>query len=224
MKRIAPIYLLCVFALLGSCKSFKNTSASSSSSASQKKQSNNTVFLDNINVTPGDERTSVLNTNPGAPSYTAIKAAKNFDIESAQEVQFKYATMLNVPVEELTNIPLLEDIENWWGTKYCMGGSTQNCIDCSAFTQTIIRDIYSIQLPRTAEEQFNMAAPINYTDLKEGDLVFFQTTGRTISHVGVYLANNKFAHASTSGGVMISDLNEDYWKKRLRAAGRVKRS
>ena len=59
--------------------------------------------------------------------------------------------------------------------------------------------------------------------MQEGDLVFFQTTGRTISHVGVYLANNKFTHASTSGGVMISDLNEDYWKKRFRAAGRVKK-
>jgi lipoprotein Spr len=207
-----------------SCKSFKNTSASSSSSASQKKQSNNTLFLDNINVTPGTDRTSVLNTSPGQPSYTAIKAAKNFDIESAQAVQFKYAMMLDVPVEELTNIPLLEDIENWWGTRYCLGGSTQSCIDCSAFTQIIMHDIYFIQLPRTAEEQFNTADPINYKDLKEGDLVFFQTTGRTISHVGVYLANNKFAHASVSSGVMISDLNEDYWKKRLRAAGRVRRS
>ena len=224
MKRIASIYLLCVIGLFSSCKSFKNTSATSSSSASQKKQSNNSVFLDNVSVTPGADRTSVLNTSPSQPSYTAKNAAKNFDIESAQEVQFKYATMLDVPVEELTNIPLLEDIENWWGTKYCMGGSTQSCIDCSAFTQTIKHDIYAIQLPRTAEEQFNMAAPINYTDLKEGDLVFFQTTGRTISHVGVYLTNNKFAHASTSGGVMISDLNEDYWKKRLRAAGRVRRS
>ena len=180
MKRIAPLYLLCVIGLFSSCKSFKNTSATSSSSASQKKQSNNSVFLDNVSVTPGADRTSVLNTSPSQPSYTAKNAAKNFDIESAQEVQFKYATMLDVPVEELTNIPLLEDIENWWGTKYCMGGSTQSCIDCSAFTQTIMHDIYAIQLPRTAEEQFNMATSINYTDLKEGDLVFFQTTGRII--------------------------------------------
>jgi len=223
MKRISALYLLCAFAFFSSCKSFK-TSATSNASAPQKKQSANSIFLDNISVTPGGGRTSVLNTNSNQPSYTARKAADNFDIESAQAVQIKYATVLDVPVEDLNNIALLQDIDYWWGTKYCMGGSTQNCIDCSAFTQTIIRDIYSIQLPRTAEEQFNAAAPVNYAELQEGDLVFFQTTGRTISHVGIYLTNNKFAHAATSGGVMISDLNEEYWKKRYRAAGRVRKS
>lgn len=226
MKRISTLYLLCAFALLGSCKSFKNLTAKDNSSPAANKQSsknNNAAFLENISVTPGGERTSVLNNTQEAPSYTARRAVENFDIENASVLQFKYATRLDVPVEDITNLPLLQDIEYWWGTKYCMGGSTQSCIDCSAFTQTIIRDIYMVQLPRTAEEQYNSAERIDYTDLKEGDLVFFQTTGRTISHVGVYLTNNKFAHASTSGGVMVSDLNEDYWKKRYRAAGRVKK-
>jgi cell wall-associated NlpC family hydrolase len=222
MKRISALYLLCVLAFFSSCKSLKNTSATGNSSA-QKKQSNNNVFLDNVSVTPGGERSSTLNTSTNKPLYTATKPAKNFDIESVQAVQIKYATMLDVPIEDISNVALFQDIDYWWGTKYCMGGSTQNCIDCSAFTQTIIKDIYSIQLPRTAEDQFNIVTPVEYTDLQEGDLVFFQTTGRTISHVGVYLANNKFVHASTSGGVMISDLNEDYWKKRFRAAGRVRK-
>ncbi|CAN5576243.1 hypothetical protein BH10BAC2_BH10BAC2_10260 [soil metagenome] len=226
MKRISTLYLLCAFAFFSSCKSFKNLTAKDNSPATGSKQSSkksNSVFLDNISVTPGEERSSALNTITDKSSYTARKAASNFDLESAPLVQIKYAMMLDVPVEDLTNIPLLEDIEYWWGTKYCMGGSTQSCIDCSAFTQAIIRDIYAVQLPRTAEEQYNTSEHIDYTDLKEGDLVFFQTTGRTVSHVGVYLTNNKFAHAATSGGVMISDLNEDYWKKRYRAAGRVKK-
>lgn len=228
MKRISTLYLLCAMAFFSSCKSFKNLTAKDTSSAATNKQSSknsNSAFLDNISVTPGGERTSEINTNTlrDAPSYTARATVKNFDIESASVLQFKYATMLDVPVEDMTNLPLLQDIEYWWGTKYCMGGSTQSCIDCSAFTQTIIRDIYTVQLPRTAEEQYNIAEHIDYSDLKEGDLVFFQTTGRTISHVGIYLTNNKFAHAATSGGVMVSDLNEDYWKKRYRAAGRVKK-
>lgn len=198
-------------------------STSATSNTTPKKKAGSTVFLDNISVTPGEERTSAINTSKSKNDYTPANKSANVDMESAQAVQIKYATMLDVPVEDVTNVSLFKDIDYWWGTKYCMGGSTQNCIDCSSFTQTIIRDIYSIQIPRTAEEQYSAATPINYADLQEGDLVFFQTTGRTISHVGVYLANNKFVHASTSGGVMISDLNEDYWKKRYRAAGRVKK-
>ena len=225
MKRISYIYILCAICFFSSCKSFKNLTAKDSSSSQRSKPANNNVvFLDNVSVTPGDERSSTLTSGSAKPTYTTRNTVNsNFNIESAQGLQIKYATVLDVPVEDLTNIPLLQDIDYWWGTRYCMGGSTQNCIDCSAFTQTIIKDIYSIQLPRTAEEQYNAATPLNYVDLKEGDLVFFQTSGRTISHVGVYIANNKFAHASTSGGVMISDLNEEYWKKRYRAAGRVKK-
>lgn len=219
MKSISTLYLLCAFAFFCSCKSLKSTSAASSATP---KKPGKTKFLD-ISVTPGEERTSTITSGKSKVAYTPVSNSKNVDIESTQAVQIKYATMLDVPVEDVTNISLFQDIDNWWGTRYCMGGSTQNCIDCSAFTQTIIKDIYAIQIPRTAEEQYNSATPINYSDLQEGDLVFFQTTGRTISHVGVYLANNKFAHASTSGGVMISDLNEDYWKKRYRAAGRVRK-
>ncbi|MFX8817301.1 NlpC/P60 family protein, partial [Acinetobacter baumannii] len=79
-----------------------------------------------------------------------------------------------------------------WGTRYCMGGSTENCIDCSAFTQIILREIYAQTLPRTSQEQYNIAKRVEYEDLQEGDLVFFSAGGRSITHVGVYLQNNKF--------------------------------
>ncbi|MBA5790819.1 C40 family peptidase, partial [Escherichia coli] len=69
--------------------------------------------------------------------------------------------------------PLFELIDKWWGTKYCMGGSTENCIDCSAFTQVILREIYAQTLPRTSQEQYNIAKRVEYEDLQEGDLVFF---------------------------------------------------
>jgi cell wall-associated NlpC family hydrolase len=75
--------------------------------------------------------------------------------------------------------------------------------------------------PRTSQEQFNSCEKIELEDLREGDLVFFNTAGSDVSHVGVYLLNNKFVHAATSGGVMISDLNEKYWQPRFRGAGRV---
>jgi cell wall-associated NlpC family hydrolase len=138
-------------------------------------------------------------------------------------LQVKYAILLDVVAEKLTNRPLLEVMDKWWGTRYCFGGSTENCIDCSAFTQLVSREVFHLSLPRTAQEQYNTIELIEKDELKEGDLVFFHTRGRksAITHVGVYLTNNKFVHASTSNGVSISDLDESYWKPRFRAGGRM---
>ena len=144
------------------------------------------------------------------------------DIERADWLQLKYAIMLDANVEKLNNVSMLKTIDDWWGTRYCMGGSTKNCIDCSAFTQVVLQDVYGASLPRTAQEQFNYTERVTLEDLSEGDLVFFNTSGRGISHVGIYLHNNKFVHAATSGGVMVSDLNDSYWQPRFRGAGRVR--
>ena len=130
--------------------------------------------------------------------------------------------MLDASVEKLTNVSLLKSINQWWGTRYCMGGSTQNCIDCSSLTQYLLRDVYNVTIPRTAQEQYDSSERINMEDLQEGDLVFFRTTGRGISHVGVYILDNKFVHAATSSGVTVSDLNDTYWKAKYRGAGRVR--
>ncbi|MFM7358496.1 MAG: C40 family peptidase [Sediminibacterium sp.] len=139
-------------------------------------------------------------------------------------LQIKYAILLDVVAEKLTNTSLLQVMDTWWGTRYCMGGSTDNCIDCSAFVQILYRDVYQFALPRTAREQYDASELIDKDELKEGDLVFFHTTGRrnAITHVGVYLLNNKFVHASSSIGVGISDLDEPYWKSRYKGAGRLK--
>jgi lipoprotein Spr len=143
------------------------------------------------------------------------------DIERADWLQLKYAIMLDANVEKLTNIYLLKLIDEWWGTSYCLGGSTKNCIDCSAFTQLITQSVFNINIPRTAQEQYNHSKHINLEELNEGDLVFFNTGSRDVSHVGIYLLNNKFVHAATSGGVMVNDLNDTYWKARYKGAGRV---
>jgi cell wall-associated NlpC family hydrolase len=131
--------------------------------------------------------------------------------------------MLNVAVEELTNYRLLEFIEEWYGTRYVYGGSTKRGIDCSAFSGTLQATVFGRTLPRIAQDQFLYSERISRTRLREGDLVFFNTIGG-ISHVGVYLKNNKFIHASSSHGVTISDLNDTYYSKRFIAAGRVRSS
>jgi lipoprotein Spr len=159
-------------------------------------------------------------------SLTGLRPAENLYVtqESPAFLQIKYGILLDVVAEKLTNPSLLQVMDTWWGTRYCLGGSTDNCIDCSAFVQVLYRDVYQIPLPRTAHEQYAASELIEKDELKEGDLVFFHTRGRknAITHVGIYLQNNKFLHASTSNGVSISDLDESYWKPRFRGGGRLK--
>ena len=84
-----------------------------------------------------------------------------------------------------------------------------------------MQDVYNVNVTSTAQEQYKSSQHINLEELEEGDLVFFNTNGGSdMSHVGVYMLNNKFVHAATSGGVMVSDLNDSYWKPRYRGAGR----
>ncbi len=231
IKRLS--YNLLFVLILTGCRQFKAlTSQDRSASVSvDKKQGEKKVrFLDNISLIPGRATSKHAAVGPDI-STKKTKKGDNLkmpaaigpagDIERADWLQLKYAIMLDANVEKLHNVNLLKIIDEWWGTSYCMGGSTKSCIDCSALTQVIIQSIYSINLPRTAQEQYNYSKHIGLEDLNEGDLVFFNTGGRDISHVGVYLLNNKFVHAATSGGVMVSDLNDSYWKARYKGAGRV---
>jgi lipoprotein Spr len=217
-----------------SCKSLHKITATDNSvtkTSAKKVHRKELKFIDDIEVTPGyvvtskhKTATSSHQTNQETVSHIAPDPDFKANIEKSDWLQLKYAVILDATVEKLTNIALFKKMEEWWGTKYCMGGNTKDCIDCSAFTQTILADVYSTKLPRTAQEQYDMSEKIELEDLKEGDLVFFHTGGRRsreVSHVGVYIANNKFANASTSGGVTISDLNDPYWKIRFRGAGRV---
>lgn len=158
------------------------------------------------------------NINYNSSGKPVILPASN--TESVSMLQMKYNQLLDQEVETTLNEPLYRFIDDWWGTPYRMGGLTKNGIDCSGFVFTCFISVYKIELPRTAYEQRQTCEKISKADLQEGDLVFFNTRGGT-SHVGIYLSNNKFVHASTSGGVMISDLNEEYWSKKYLASGRV---
>ncbi|MGC4103374.1 C40 family peptidase [Ferruginibacter sp.] len=140
-------------------------------------------------------------------------------IESCTALQFKYAQLLDIDVELLTNTKLFEVIEDWWGTRYRYGGTTKKGIDCSAFTGTLLNEVFGLALPRTARDQYASCDKIEREDLQEGDLVFFNTRGG-VSHVGVYLANGYFVHSSVHGGVTISSLDEDYYNRKYIGGGR----
>lgn len=228
-------YCLLSVALLSSCSHFKAITSKDNSAASRPSKKSNSKkprFLD-MSVSPGQAVTSSHDMSASMPSFEERKKQRDeynanihtslnsLNIEKADFLQLKYAIVLDATVENLTNVNLLKSIDEWWGTSYCMGGSTKNCIDCSAFTQIMMQNVYNVNVPRTAQEQYNSSRQISVEDLSEGDLVFFNTNGgRDITHVGIYLFNNKFVHAATSAGVMVSDLNDIYWKPRYKGAGR----
>ena len=107
------------------------------------------------------------------------------------------------------------------GAPYKFGGSTVRGIDCSSYVRKVY-EFFDIALPRTAREQSTIGVSIDREELEEGDLVFFQTR-RPIGHVGIYIGNNEFVHASRGSKVVrIDSMDEPYYQKRFRRAVRVK--
>lgn len=188
-------------------------------------------FLDNITVQASSDQNNASDPKAVFSKTTLFKDEKKpvtpavmaetteSAIENASGLQLKYALLLDVEVEQAVSLNLFKVIDEWMGTRYRLGGTTKSGIDCSALMQILFASLYGINLPRTAREQYDFSKKVSRTELKEGDLVFFNTIGG-VSHVGMYLQNNKFIHASTSG-VTISDLYDEYWSRKFIGVGRV---
>lgn len=121
------------------------------------------------------------------------------------------------PSEHIASI--VSAASNLQGTPYCFGGTTTSCFDCSGFVSHCFATA-GVVLPRTTREMYTIGQRV-IDGLVVGDLVFFNTTGREVSHVGIYLGENRFVHASTSQGVIVSALTESYWQQRYLGARRL---
>ncbi|PZP51968.1 MAG: hypothetical protein DI598_01905 [Pseudopedobacter saltans] len=207
---------------LTSCSALKSTNSSTA-------RNDRPRFIDGIEVTPGMSSTQIKHLEKEVKRNEKLEARQakvntenNLSTESSTALQAKYCVILDVPIETMSEDgALLREVDDWWGTPYRMGGNTKKGIDCSAFSQIVLQDIYETSIPRTAQQQYdNSVHPSSDQQLQKGDLVFFGTSKNNVTHVGVYITNNKFVHASSSKGVMISDLNEKYWEKRFVGSGR----
>lgn len=123
----------------------------------------------------------------------------------------------------LSQRKVMDFVMEWLGRPYRFGGSSADGIDCSAFMQALFRACAGALLPRTAQEQFAYGQPIERAEeLRFGDLIFFHTRSHAwVSHVGIYLGDNLFAHASSRYGVTISSLESTYYRKRFLGGRRL---
>ena len=245
VRQILPAIAAVIF--LSSCSTFKSlnfTSNKQVTTSVQQLDAPRTKFIDEIAVTPvvAQQQTRLEKTEPKSGPAASIAdrtvnipepvkqevaqpekavVTREAEIESASDVQFKYAVLMNTEVESLPSKQLLESVDEWYGVRYRTGGNTKSGVDCSGFTVAVYSAVFGIMLPRVSRDQHRISRKISTTELQQGDLVFFNTNGRGVSHVGIYLGNNKFIHASVSKGVMVNDLFEPYYLKRYIGAGRI---
>jgi cell wall-associated NlpC family hydrolase len=116
---------------------------------------------------------------------------------------------------------IISAVDKYLGIPYKWGGEDLAGMDCSGFTRCVFRDAAGLNLPHSAKEQFDLGRKIQLDEIQTGDLIFFNINKITISHVGIYIGNGKFAHASETSGVTTTDLSDKYYTKTFRGARRL---
>ena len=146
-----------------------------------------------------------------------VPAVVPAEVESRGE---KPVGTLGIPLGEGDNVQLYNAIAEWIGTPYRYGGTTKEGVDCSAFVGHIYKEVYGIRLHRVADDMRKDFTLVSRSELSEGDVVFFTNSKGRVSHVGIYLKEGLFAHASTSRGVIVSRLDDRYWSAHFYRGGK----
>ena len=163
------------------------------------------------------KKTVTTKTNNAAKANEAAISRNKTD-SSIEAVKQK----LCISDKEIANSKLYAFICEWYGVPYKYGGCQKTGIDCSCFTTVLVGSVYGKKLERTADGIYNGCYKILPNEMKEGDLVFFKINGNKVSHVGVYLKDKLFVHASTIKGVIINSMNEAYYKTYFHSGGHLK--
>jgi cell wall-associated NlpC family hydrolase len=141
-------------------------------------------------------------------------------LSAAEQVFYaEQSALLGFRLQGTEDPVLLWEVTSWMGTPYRFGGNSRQGADCSGFVQQVYRSVYDYSLPRSADEMARYSSRLRQRRLNEGDLVFFRTKRRKISHVGIYLGQGYFIHVSTSRGVMVNHLDETYYSRTFAYGG-----
>lgn len=150
------------------------------------------------------------------------KVITDFDKVNDKSKVSTVAGLLGMEERDVRKKELYRFVADWYGTPYKYGGCDKKGTDCSCFVGALYASVYNKKLPRTADQMEADCERVKEHHVKEGDLIFFKIKSKKVTHVGVYLRNNKFVHASTSKGVIINDINDAYYKKYFSGFGRTK--
>lgn len=204
--------------LLNSCSSTSQSERYNKPEEAEGKSHSSVRFTSNENR----DTTSYNNLPDELPEFDEVPV-EDFPINTKEFVG-KYEQLGNLSTALTTREKILFEIITYLDTPYKYGGVDRNGIDCSAFTQLVFQTSLGLDLPRTASQQFEMGENISSEDdLEFGDLIFFNTTRRSYpGHVGIYMGENLFAHASRSLGVTVSSLQSSYYKTRYVGGRRIK--
>ncbi len=112
------------------------------------------------------------------------------------------------------------EVRQWEGTPHQWGGTSRNGIDCSGFVMVIYKTLFNIRLPRSTKHQIRIGTQIRQNQLRAGDLIFFMSS-ENMRHVGIYLSKGEFAHTSGSNSVMISCMDDCYWRNTYETSRRI---
>ena len=179
-------------------------------------------------VLEGDTLPVQARVEAARPSLEVINLAKaitSFRIDPANQADLAEAAATSELRRGNMADQLINTAMRFLGVPYRSGQSSPSGFDCSGFMQYIFRKAFAVNLPRTSAEQANVGVAVNRSQLQPGDMVFFRTAGSRISHVGMYIGNDRFIHAPRTGrDIEITSMNGNYWKSRYITARRVDRS
>lgn len=159
-----------------------------------------------------------LSFSANAQDQSASQTPSNDPDNLAKEY---FSQIMGVAASSTSSTKMYQFIYDWIGTPYRLGGSTKKGIDCSKFAAELYEQVFNTTIGYNSRNIYSNVDKVSKGNLQPGDFVFFKIRSRNITHVGVYIGDNKFAHASTSRGVMISDLEDAYWKRYYYNGGRA---
>lgn len=146
-------------------------------------------------------------------------AAPQYDYQELARASLR----LGIDIDMKDNHALYVESANWLGVPYRSGGMSKSGVDCSGFTSSVYKKVYRKNLERNSDDQRKKdCKKVKKGKLQEGDLVFFHggRKKKKATHVGIYLKDGKFIHASTRRGVIVSHLGEEYWERHWLSGGR----